>query len=315
VNASAALAVESGYPRRFYAWIAERFPLANGLLFFLVYAAALLGGRRAAGLAPALHLSDLAGFAAAWAFFLMLRVFDEHKDYALDCRLHPERVLQRGLVTLGQLKLVGGLAMALQLGVSLAIDGGVGPVTLRWLVVFAYSLLMLREFFVGHWLSRRLVLYAVSHMVVTPLAVLWMAQMGARGARLDRGAYGYAALSFVLGFCFEIARKMKAPDEERAGVDTYSSLFGAAATVRAIALLWTLAAALVALVLRLDGATIAPTWLGLGALGLALPPVALLIRFGRLPTAASGKAATAAIGLMMLAANLIVIAARVGGRS
>src|SRR5439155_15749200 len=94
----AELSADSSFARRFYAWVGERFPLANGLLFFVVYAAALLLGRQGAGATAALHVSDLGGFAAAWAFFLMLRVFDEHKDYALDCRLHPERVLSRGLI-------------------------------------------------------------------------------------------------------------------------------------------------------------------------------------------------------------------------
>ena len=78
---------------------------------------------------------------------------------------------------------------------------------------------MLREFFVPRWLERHLVVYAGSHMLVTPLAMLWMAQLGAGDAPLDRAVWAYAAMSFLFGFCFEIARKMKAPAEERDGVD------------------------------------------------------------------------------------------------
>lgn len=301
---------DAAWPRRFYAWMQERFPLANGLLIAVIFVAALLGGRHAAGLPPRLHAFDVAGFAAAWCFFLMLRIFDEHKDYALDCTLYPERVLQRGLITLGQLKAVGALAVTTQLIVSLLADGGFGAATLRWLVTFAYSLLMLKEFFVGEWLGRRLVLYAVSHMVVTPLAILWMAQLGAGHAPLSAGAYAYAGLSFALGFCFELARKMKSPSEERPGVVTYTSLFGVGAMARTVSLLWIVTAAGTAAVVWLDGSPIAPTWLAVAALALALPPVMLLARFATAPTPKSAKAATNIVGIMMLVVNVLIIVSR-----
>lgn len=291
-----------------YAWVQERFPLANGLLFFVVYAAALLLGRSAGGGPVALRLGDLGGFAAAWAFFLMLRVFDEHKDYDNDCRLYPERVLSRGLVTLGQLKVVGAIAIAVQLGVSLAVDGGVGPVTLRWLVVMGWSALMLREFFVRRWLSRHLVVYAVSHMIVTPLSIVWLAQMGAGGAPLDRAVWAYAGMSFLFGFCFELARKMKAPDEERAAVATYTSLYGVWRVAFAISVLWALATVTLAFVLVDDGVVATSPSLWAGVVALALPASLALERFAHRPTARAAKVAQAIVGLSMLAANGTIVA-------
>jgi 4-hydroxybenzoate polyprenyltransferase len=294
---------DSSFARRFYGWIEERFPLANGLLFFVVYAAALILGRHAGGGRVALHASDLFGFAAAWSFFLMLRVFDEHKDYAQDCRLYPERVLSRGLITLRHLKIVGALAIAVQLGVSLWHDGGIGPVTLRWLVVLGFSLLMLREFFVRQWLSRHLVVYAASHMIVTPLSILWMAQMGAGGARLDAGTWAYAGMSFLFGFCFEIARKMKAPSEERAGVDTYTRLFGVWRVAFTVAVLWALATTALALILILTGVDAASPLLWAGVVALAVPSLVVLERFAHRPSPKAAKLAQAVVGLSMLIAN------------
>ena len=80
--------------RRLYAWAEERFPFANALLVcghLRVGAAARPARRRAR--APCSALGDSLGYAAAVGFFLMLRIFDEHKDFANDCRLYPERVL------------------------------------------------------------------------------------------------------------------------------------------------------------------------------------------------------------------------------
>ncbi len=292
-----------------WAWMQERFPLANGLLFFVVYAAALLLGRSAGGGPVALRFADLGGFAAAWAFFLMLRVFDEHKDYANDCRLYPERVLSRGLVTLGQLKVVGALAIAVQLGVSLAVDGGVGPVTLRWLVVMGWSALMLREFFVGEWLKRHLVVYAVSHMIVTPLSILWLAQMGAGGAALGGRVWAYADMSFLFGFCFEIARKMKAPADERLGVETYTSLFGVWRAAFAVSVLWALASVTLGFILIAAGVAATSPVLWAGVTALALPSSLALERFAHRPTARAAKLAQAVVGLSMLVANGVIAGA------
>src|SRR2546421_12460953 len=99
--------METSFVRRFLSWVHERFPLANGLLYLPLYLAALLLGRRGGALEP----FDAFGFAAAWSFFLMLRVFDEHKDFDSDRALYPQRVLQRGLVTLRHLKIVGVAAI------------------------------------------------------------------------------------------------------------------------------------------------------------------------------------------------------------
>src|SRR5215471_10239683 len=188
---------QSPFIQRFFAWINERFPLGNAVLFLVIYAAGLLWGRLLTHDGRLLlSLADVPGFFGFWAFFLMLRVFDEHKDYELDLRNHPQRVLQSGLITLGHLKVVGAIAIAVQLAVSLLADRGFGPTTRVWLVVMAWSALMAREFFVGEWLGKRLVLYALSHMVVLPLALVWIAQMGAGGAELPKIVVLLPLLSF-----------------------------------------------------------------------------------------------------------------------
>ena len=42
-----------------------------------------------------------AGAAIVWLVFLHLRIFDEHKDAAQDRQAYPDRLLSRGVVTLG----------------------------------------------------------------------------------------------------------------------------------------------------------------------------------------------------------------------
>jgi len=305
------LSLESAFPRRFMAWVNERFQLPNAILFFVLYASALLFGRALVTDGKlALGARDVAGFFAVWAFFLMLRVFDEHKDYALDAKNHPQRVLQSGLITLGHLKIAGAIAIALQLGVSILEDGGVGRVTVAWLVAMGWSALMAKEFFVGEWLSKRLVLYAFSHMLVMPLALVWMAQMGAGARALPPSIALLAVLSFFSGAAFEIARKTKAPADERDGVDSYTRSLGVRGAPIAVLVILAIGQAPLdaALVMLYGDARAVPiaAWCVLGA-SLLLPIVAV-VRFLSAPTTKTAKGIEATVGVSMLVAYVTLIA-------
>ena len=304
------LSLESPFASRFSAWLDERFPIKNAVLFSTLYLGALLAGR--AFTAPgqlSLGLEDLGGFMAVWSFFLMLRVFDEHKDYELDLANHPQRVLQSGLITLGHLKIAGVLAVVVQLGVSLWFDRGFGRVTLFWTATMVWSLLMAKEFFVGHWLAKRLIPYAVSHMLAMPLAILWMMQMGAApsGAPLPVAAGALAAMAFFSGFAFEIARKTRAPEDERPTVDSYTKILG------------TRGASLTTLVILVVGGVIEAVllallpgerrlWIAVGVVALVLAFVAVpLVKFAQKPSSAAAKKAEAAAGVAMLVQYVVLI--------
>ena len=85
---------------------------------------------------------------------------------------------------------------------------------------------MAKEFFVGEWLSKRLFLYAISHMVVMPLGLLWVMSMASPHNALPPVVYALAGFSFISGFTFEVSRKIKAPHDERDTIDSYTRIFG-----------------------------------------------------------------------------------------
>lgn len=290
------------------AWMRERFPARNAVFFAVFYATALLIGRATAGAGDPMTLSlrDAAGFAAVWCFFLMLRVFDEHKDFAADAIAHPHRVLQRGLITLRDLRVVGALAIAVQLGVSLWMDGGAGPVTAWWLVALAWSVLMAREFFVRDWLRGHLVIYALSHIVVMAILAMWIATMGAPRAATATAPWGFAMLSLFAGLAFEIARKIRAPEQEHPMADSYTQALGVR-TASGLLLGVVVGAAIVALALvaLLSGRV---GVIAAGALGASVLVAALsIVRFRARPTPASAKRSESAVGIAALATHLIVI--------
>jgi hypothetical protein len=308
VSGTDGLAPQSPLSRRMLAWASERFPLANVALFVPLYLVALLSGRALTSAGPLfLSAADFAGFLGAWAFLLMLRVLDEHKDYDLDARNHPGRVLQRGLVTLDHLKVVGAIAIATQLAVSLTADGGVGKVAIWWGLTIGWSVLMAKEFFARAWLAQRLVPYAFTHMLVMPLAVLWWAQIGAGGAGLPARSAWLGAFGFLIGATVEVARKTNAPSDERPGVDSYTKALGIHGTVGALVVLLAAGACVGAVLLGAASAD-APAAVGVLAGSVALAAVALL-RFAARPVPRRAQLAGATVTVAVLVQLAVLLAA------
>ena len=305
------LTLNAPLSRRLRSWAAERFPVANTVMVLVVYVSVLLAGRALAGPGRLwLSAADGAGFVGVWGYFLMLRVFDEHKDYAADVRNHPERVLQRGLVTLGHLKVVGAVAVGLQV-VSVLVVGS-GAVAVLWALALGWSLLMLKEFFVGGWLERHFLLYAASHMVAMPLAFLWVAQIGAGERDLGAGVLWLAAAGFLLGALLEIARKVRAPEEERSGVMTYTKALGVRGSAAAIAGGIAGLAGMLAAVLGLLGALSMVAWLVLAG---AIAVVWVVSRaFALRPTPAAAARVEMVTGTGVLLPLLTLLVALVAAR-
>lgn len=307
------LSPDSPFLQRFYAWVQERFPLSHGVLFMILFAAAAFTGAAAVGEGPlSLDWRLLTSFVGVWGFFLMLRVFDEHKDYARDQENHPERVLQSGLIRLGHLKAVGALAIAAQLGASLLADGAApGVATAWWAVVMVWSALMAFEFFVKEWLEARLVLYALSHMLVMPLAVVWMAHLGSDGEPVSHGLVWLCVAAFCAGGAFEVTRKTRAPQEERPTVDSYARNLGLkGACLLIVALLALGAVSQVALLSALLGQGLHWGWVA-GAVALAAFPAWVLTRFMAAPDVTRRKHNEAAVSLAMLGGYALVVGALV----
>lgn len=214
--------------RRFKAYLDERFPLVGyGVLIVSYYSSNqfLAHALTHPGEPMGYSLRSLLGAVVILGMFFHLRVFDEHKDYAEDCRHYPKRVLQRGLITLRNLKWFGALAIGIELAAGLVLGL---PTLLAIVMALAFSVLMLKEFFVGPWLKRHFLLYAVSHMLIMPLLALVVFSVGTDRHFWEAPAWFwlYAFVGFFVTFNWEVSRKIRAPEEEIEGVDSYTKVFG-----------------------------------------------------------------------------------------
>jgi 4-hydroxybenzoate polyprenyltransferase len=228
----------------------------------------------------------LVAFFTCLLFFLQLRIADEFKDYEDDARYRSYRPVQRGLVSLRELAVVGIAAAVIQLVLAIALDA-----TIVWVlgIAWIYLVLMMREFFAPHWLKRHPIVYMTSHMMILPLIGLYATACDwwVAGIRLPpAGLYWFFAVNYLSGLVIEIGRKTRVPANEETGVETYSALWGS----RNAVCVWVIAILLTAVA----------TWRASARIGVDMPMLILVavlaiacglvaVRFLRQQTTSSGK--------------------------
>lgn len=209
---------------RLLAWSKERFPFVNvisGLLLYF-FAAAIM--RMEAEPAVSWSSTDLLfGFAVA-AHLLVLRVLDEHKDFEDDLVAHPNRVLQSGIVSLSELKVLGGIAASVTL-LATIFSGSVEAFQ-AWACLMVWTTLMYYEMFCATWLKRHLFLYSLTHLFVVPLMMVWASALSSSEAFHSPQLPWIAGIAFTNAFIFEFLRKTKGRDEEISNVESFSGNWG-----------------------------------------------------------------------------------------
>jgi 4-hydroxybenzoate polyprenyltransferase len=218
---------------RWWIYQRERFPVAaHGPLIAAFSLSAVSYSALVRGETTLPVNGAVVAFVTAFLFFLQLRIADEFKDHDEDARYRPYRPVPRGLVKLRELAWIGVAAGLIQLGAALAVEPRLLPfLLLAWI----YLALMSAEFFVPEWLKARPLTYMWSHMLIMPLIDFYATacEWRVRGADLPEDLAWFLLVSFCNGCVIEIGRKLRAPQDEEAGVETYTALWGRANAVRA----------------------------------------------------------------------------------
>lgn len=218
------------FHQRWWTYQHERFPiLSHGLLIaaFSASAVSYSALQRGPESMPTVATLIIA-FITSFLFFLQLRIADEFKDYEEDKRYRPYRPVPRGLISLSELGLLGIATMGAQLLLAAWLKPSLlGLLLLAW----GYFALMSKEFFVAKWLKAHPVIYMLSHMLIMPMIDLyvtacdWMLYGSIQNAPHFELIW-FLGISFMNGLIIEIGRKIRAPEDEETGVETYSVLWG-----------------------------------------------------------------------------------------
>ncbi|HAX78516.1 MAG TPA: hypothetical protein DCY88_22465, partial [Cyanobacteria bacterium UBA11372] len=211
---------------RWWVYQKERFPVLKHGLPIAVFSisavsySVLVHGRRMPSLA-----AMVVAFVSVFFFFLQMRIADEFKDFADDARYRPYRPVPRGLVSLRELGWVGVGTAIIQLGLAFWLSP---RLALLLGLVWCYFGLMCKEFFVRDWLKAHPLAYMLSHLVYVPLINLYASACDwlVVGTVPSANLVWFLVASFLTGTAIEIGRKIRAPEGEEFGVETYSAIWG-----------------------------------------------------------------------------------------
>ena len=251
--------------KNFKIYLNERFPLGKNSLFVLIFT---LSGYIYAGLlynskiiksilskevnrvpllwnkeinkVPIIWYKLLPLFIIIFMFFFQLRITDEFKDYEEDLKYRPYRPVQRGIISLKALGKIGIATIIVQIILAHVIN----PKLIYFmLLVWIYMFLMTKEFFIKNWLTERILIYALSHVVIMIFITLVIVKgtgyilqdhfletlyllLEKYEKNIFIGLIPLFALNYLNGIVLEIGRKTRKANEEEHGVQTYSKLWG-----------------------------------------------------------------------------------------
>lgn len=212
---------------RLWQYQLERFPiLLNGLVIGVMTFATLIYSRASRGVALQLETGlFIAVFYMAFSTFFLLRIADEFKDAAHDRQFRTYLPVPRGLISLQALGYLGFLLLVGQLLFLALVVPGLWPF---YLLLASWWVLMRYEFFAGEWLKRHPFWYVLSHMCIVPLILLFIsaADWFLEKAAFPAGLWLFLGISFLGGLQIEIGRKLRGPDDEEPGVDSYTRQLG-----------------------------------------------------------------------------------------
>lgn len=218
--------------KRLYRYQKERFPIVgHGALVAAFSFSAVAYSRICRGEAGFISGSTfLIGVFTTVTLFLLVRIFDEHKDEEEDARFRSHLPVPRGLVSLRELRAVGIGVVVVQVVVNACFFP---KMLFLYGVVLAYLCLMGKEFFIPEWLKKHQFWYVTSHMFIIPLIDIYASGLDwlLAGADAPAGLLFFFAVSYMNGIVLEVGRKVRAPEDETEGVLTYTHQLG---TVRAV---------------------------------------------------------------------------------
>ena len=251
--------------KNFKIYLNERFPLGKNSFFVLIFT---LSGYIYAGLlynskiiksilskevnrvpllwgkeidkVPIIWYKLLPLFIIIFMFFFQLRITDEFKDYEEDLKYRPYRPVQRGIISLKALGKIGIATIIIQIILAHVINS---KLIYFMLLVWIYMFLMTKEFFIKNWLTERILIYALSHVVIMIFITLVIVKgtgyilqdhfsetlyllLEKYEKNIFIGLIPLFALNYLNGIVLEIGRKTRRANEEEYGVQTYSKLWG-----------------------------------------------------------------------------------------
>ncbi len=185
------------------------------------------------------YMSIIPMFVVCFLQFLMIRIVDEFKDYEEDCKYRPYRPVPRGLITLRELKVLLIICVILQLIITILFTKSITGI-MYLIILWIFFGIMSKGFFMKKILDKHILLEVTLDELMMPLLVIFLISFTPMQAYLnynsthfpDAGIINIAdiwkilVLSYLVSWIVEVARKIRAKEQEENGVKTYTAVLG-----------------------------------------------------------------------------------------
>ena len=202
--------------KKWYTYQKERFPIATyGLYIFSIVFGTFCFATESKNWIMLIPM-----FVVALLQFLMVRIVDEFKDFEEDSKYRPYRPVPRGLVSLKELGILGGICAIIQIGLTAILNlKGLIYLSLVW-IFFA---IMSKSFFIKKLVDKHILLEVTLDEFLMPLLVLYLSTFV---TTISVKLIPFLILSYLGSWIVEIARKVRCKEDEENGVKTYTAVFG-----------------------------------------------------------------------------------------
>lgn len=213
--------------KKWYTYQKERFPIATyGLYIF-----SIVFGTFCFATESKKWIMLIPMFVVALLQFLMVRIVDEFKDFEEDLKYRPYRPVPRGLVSLKELGILGGICAIIQIGLTAILNlKGLIYLSLVW-IFFA---IMSKSFFIKKLVDKHILLEVTLDEFLMPLLVLYLSTFV---TTISVKLIPFLILSYLGSWIVEIARKVRCKEDEENGVKTYTAVFGIPKTTTIVVVL------------------------------------------------------------------------------
>lgn len=200
---------------RFFRYQEERFPIK--ILAFTTIAVVLSS---AAVLAYKITLPEvILNYFSCLVFLLHVRVIDESRDFRHDNEFHPERPVQRGVISVRELFLIDLVVSPVFIFTCFYYRG---PALSYGLALLLFSFVAWKDFFAGRFLRRFFYLYNGINMLQMVLLQLFIYAVFTGSYLITKVMWIHLLFVMFNTIIMEFVRKIRTSSEESAGKDTYS---------------------------------------------------------------------------------------------
>lgn len=206
--------------KKWYTYQKERFPIIVFGIYILSIVIAVYGFAKS--YVDINYITVLPMFIVAFLQFLMVRIVDEFKDYEEDCKYRPYRPVPRGLVTLKELKVLFIICAITQITITFIFSKNIIFLMFLWL----FFAIMSKGFFIKKSLDKHLLLEVMLDEIMMPLLVILLLGFTPIQISANTNIWKILLLSYLVSWIVEIARKIRAKEQEETGVKTYTAIFG-----------------------------------------------------------------------------------------